>query len=82
VVLGTGRKLLDDSVAGAIAGHRVAAPGEVDAALVVGSYPGHSGGMRVLARTADGGQPATLEDVVLGYLASGRGASTDPGRAA
>lgn len=80
VVLGTGRKLLDDSVAGALATHRVAAPGEIAAEGVVGTFPGHSGGLRVLARSVDGGRPATLEDVVLGYLASGRGVTAGPGR--
>lgn len=82
VVLGGGQKLLDDSVADVLASHRVAAPGEVDDAAVVARFPTATGVVRLLTKTAVGGTPATLEDVVLGYLASSRARMAEPARAA
>ena len=82
VVLGGGQKLLDDSVADVLASHRVAAPGEVDDAAVVAPFPTATGVVRLLTKTAVGGTPATLEDVVLGYLASSRTNMAEPARAA
>jgi hypothetical protein len=64
--------LLDAAVADAIAGHRVAAPDEVDRAAVVARFPASSGEVRVLARGAATGTPATLDDIVIGYLALAR----------
>ena len=71
VVLGTGQKLLDDGIAGAIARHRVAT-GRVDAAGVVASFPDSAGRVVTLIESTTAGRPATLEEVVFGYLASVR----------
>lgn len=79
VVLGVGRKLLDDSLVGAVAGHRLAethvAAGDMNA---VANIATSNGGMVALVRVAGASaaaaqlRPASLEDVVLGYLAYGR----------
>lgn len=78
VVLGGGRLLLDLSIAGAIAAHRVLdtlAPGwDAAAHDVVGIFPGPSAERLALVRDPDGsvGRTATLEEVVLGHLAAAR----------
>ncbi len=85
VVLGGGRKLLDCSIADAIGDHAVAVhDGQVEASDMprpnaVGSFYDPRGGRVTLVRTASAGdevhddlRPATLEEVVLGYLASAR----------
>jgi ABC-2 type transport system ATP-binding protein len=78
LVLGGGRTLLDLSIAGAIAEHRVVdiTDGAVAPALdgLVGSFPGPAGERLSLVRAdaSAGGRPATLEEVVLGHLAAGR----------
>ena len=90
LVLGAGRTLLDLSIAGAIAEHRVidAADGAAVApppGSVVGSFPGPAGEKLSLVRGDEsvGGRPATLEEVVLGHLAAARRPrSTAEGRAA
>ncbi len=78
LVLGGGRKLLDLSIAGAIAEHVVVdvhrrrrrRPREP---AVVGTFPGPTGERLSLVRgSATGGRPATLEEIVLGHLAAGR----------
>jgi ABC-2 type transport system ATP-binding protein len=79
LVLGGGRKLLDLSIAGALAEHRVV---EVGAAVVtnglVGVFPGPTGERLALVRSnGTFGRQATLEELVLGHLAAGR-----PGRPA
>ncbi len=77
LVLGGGRKLLDLSIAGAIAEHVVvdvtgAEGGDLGPA-VVGTFPGPTGERLSLVRgPATGGRPATLEEIVLGHLAAGR----------
>ena len=70
VVLGVGRVLLQASVADARASHRIVA---ADAALgeVIGTFAGPAGDRLSLQRDGDG-RPATLEEIVLGYLASAR----------
>jgi ABC-2 type transport system ATP-binding protein len=77
VVLGAGRVMLHAAVDDAIANHWVAGPeDDADPAAAVASYPGRSGEVRVLVRGSRGtsqGTPATLDDVVLGYLALARG---------
>jgi len=82
VVVSGGKKLLDDSVADILACHRVAAPGEVEEAVVVARFPTATGVVRLLTTASGAGAPATLEDVVLGYLASSRGRTTEPAKAA
>jgi ABC-2 type transport system ATP-binding protein len=80
VVLGVGRVLLHDTVADALATHWIGtAAGLGDRVEAVASFAGPAGERLTLARTSDGGteanglRRATLEEVVLGYLASGRG---------
>jgi len=79
LVLGAGRTLLDLSIAGAIAEHRVIDAADGDAVApppgsVVGSFPGPAGEKLSLVRGDEsvGGRPATLEEVVLGHLAAAR----------
>ena len=79
LVLGAGKTLLDLSIAGAIAEHRV-----IEAADAAGrhhargrssaSFPGPTGERLSLVRgdASVGGRPATLEEVVLGHLAAAR----------
>lgn len=73
VVLGVGRVLLQASVNDARASHRTAA---ADAAVgeVIGTFAGPTGDRLSLQRDGDG-RPATLEEIVLGYLASARPAA-------
>jgi ABC-2 type transport system ATP-binding protein len=85
IVLSAGQKLLDDEVGAALARHRVH-PGHVasiasegrslDGVRVVASFPGSKQILTLVEVRADGGpidgfRPATLEEVMLGYLAAG-----------
>ncbi len=79
LVLGGGRMLLDLSIAGAIAEHRVIDAAELGPGgtlgfgTLVGIFPGPSGERLGLVRGAgDHGRAATLEEVVLGHLAAAR----------
>jgi len=68
VVLGVGRVLLHDSVASALEAHSISSAEHPDA---VGSFGAPDGSRIYLVRgTAE--RPASLDEVVLGYLASGR----------
>jgi ABC-2 type transport system ATP-binding protein len=81
LVLGSGRKLLDLSIAEALAAHRiVAAPAPAEA--VVGVFPGPAGEQLALVVGTSFGDARhpTLEELVLGHLAAGR--KTGPQRAA
>lgn len=79
MVLGNGGVLLDLSIAGALAEHRVIGSGSpIDGGQVVGTFPGKDnerldlvGGL--VASEDPPGRAATLEEVVLGHLAAGRG---------
>jgi ABC-2 type transport system ATP-binding protein len=74
LVLGGGRTLLDLPIAGAIAEHRVLPVGAGHGTgKVVGTFPGPDG-ERLDLVAGDGvhGRAATLEEVVLGHLASER----------
>lgn len=85
IVLGIGRVLLDDGLANAVAGHAVR-QAAVSAALsdaarsvtVIGQFPTDGGQLLTLVRMADGVpisgdlRPATLDEVVKGYLSAGR----------
>jgi ABC-2 type transport system ATP-binding protein len=77
LVLAAGRALLDVPIAGAIAEHRVLAAGtERGHGTVVGTFPGPDGErLDLVAGGGDvgAGRAATLEEVVLGHLASARG---------
>lgn len=68
VVLGIGRVLFHDSVAAALAGHGIVVGGH-DGALA--TFAAQDGTLCSLVAEA-GERPATLEEVVLGYLASAR----------
>jgi ABC-2 type transport system ATP-binding protein len=76
LVLAAGRALLDLPIAGAIAEHRVLPAGtERGRGTVVGTFPGPAGErLELVAGDSDGGhgRAATLEEVVLGHLASAR----------
>ena len=78
VVLGVGRILLHDTVSDALATHWLATDGATPPdADAIGSFGGPGGERLTLLHraSAPGGEslrPATLEEVVLGYLASGR----------
>jgi ABC-2 type transport system ATP-binding protein len=72
VVLGGGRILLDDTLAAAVASHRIGAPDDRMTGGLVSEFPGPAGKVLALWRASEGGRPATLDEVVLGYLASGR----------
>jgi len=77
LVLGEGRILLHDTVAGSIAAHRVTERG--GGGSLVALFPDRYGALHRLVRTDAGGttpgdgRTPTLEEVVLGYLASARG---------
>jgi ABC-2 type transport system ATP-binding protein len=88
IVLGGGRVRLHDSLVAARAAHRVGLPGTVPpGADLVATYPAGDGSLRSLLRlepgageaagsdtaAVDGLEPASLEEVGLGYLAAGRG---------
>jgi ABC-2 type transport system ATP-binding protein len=68
IVLGAGRVLLHDTMASALADHAISTSEATDA---VAAFAAPDGSRIWLVRgSAD--RPATLEEVVLGYLASGR----------
>jgi len=68
IVLGIGRILLHDTVADAMAAHAISSTEHEDA---VASF-GAPDGSRIWLIRGTGDRPATLDEVVLGYLASGR----------
>jgi ABC-2 type transport system ATP-binding protein len=81
VVLGGGRKILDESIAQALAAHRVVDgdPAAPPGATRVAAFPDPLGQTMTLWRVGEGGaaeppgfRPATLEELVLGRLASSR----------
>jgi ABC-2 type transport system ATP-binding protein len=70
IVLGVGRVLLHDTVASALAEHAISMTERGNA---VASFAAADGSRIFLVR-GDGQRPATLEEVVLGYLSAGRSA--------
>jgi len=74
IVLGTGRKLLDASIAAAVAEHAIVESWESLPEGTVGRFLGPEGDPMTLVRGTAGlrTRAATLEEVVLGYLAYGR----------
>jgi len=74
LVLGGGRVLLDLSIDGAIAEHRVVDTGRsMSPATVVGTFPGPDGErLDLITGDPSQGRPSSLEEVVLGHLAAGR----------
>jgi len=69
IVLGVGRVLLHDTVSTALAEHTISLTERPDA---VASFAAPDGSPIFLVR-GDADRTATLEEIVLGYLASGRG---------
>ena len=79
VVLGIGRVLLHATVADALAAHRITANGDaaITGGATVGAFVGPAGQQLSLVRQErplpdDGHRAASLEEVVMGYLASAR----------
>jgi ABC-2 type transport system ATP-binding protein len=68
IVLGVGRVLLHETVAAALAAHSISSSAHPDA---VASF-GAPDGSRIYLVLGNADRPATLDEVVLGYLASGR----------
>src|SRR5919106_269978 len=84
IVLGVGRVLLHDTVADALASHWIGTDGAAGAGEPIASFAGPAGERLTLVRRAAGAgaddlRQASLEEVVLGYLASRRAL---PGQAA
>jgi ABC-2 type transport system ATP-binding protein len=79
LVLGEGRVLLHDTVAASIAAHRVTEGVGAGGGSLVALFPDRFGVLHRLVRSdargsaAESGRTPTLEEVVLGYLASARG---------
>ncbi len=87
IVLGVGHVLLHDTVAQALASHWIGTDGAADIGDPVATFAGPAGDRLTLVRRAepaggDGLRPASLEEVVLGYLASGRKHAAGAERAA
>jgi len=81
VVLNAGQKLLDEWIATAVARHQVGRAGARIKGRTIGSFPDVDGAQLTLFEdgetptgddAASGLRAATLEEVVLGYLAAGR----------
>lgn len=76
VVLGVGRVLLQARVADALASHRIATDGAQPVGEAVATFAGPIGERLTLVRANPSAaadlRPATLEEVVIGYLASAR----------
>jgi ABC-2 type transport system ATP-binding protein len=70
IVLGAGRVLLQGSVAAALATHRVS-PADAAVDSAVATFAGPTG-ERLTVHQGAGGRQASLEEIVLGYLASAR----------
>jgi ABC-2 type transport system ATP-binding protein len=83
IVLGVGRVLLHESVADALASHFIGTDGAAPSGSV-STFAGPAGERLTLIRDSggEGRRPATLEEVVLGYLSSGRASSSATERAA
>jgi ABC-2 type transport system ATP-binding protein len=77
VVLGGGRIMLDDSLAAAVGSHRITAPDERLVGDLISTFPARAGELKALWRAPEGGRPANLDEVVMGYLASGRPPRTE-----
>ncbi len=78
VVLGVGKVLLNDTVATALETHAISTDAHPDA---VGSF-GAPDGSRIHLVRGSADRPATLDEIVLGYLASGRSPASSASRPA
>ncbi|MEX2011058.1 MAG: ABC transporter ATP-binding protein [Chloroflexota bacterium] len=72
VVLAGGGLLLDATVATARGEHRTIQSTDLAGRAAVGTFAGPGGELLALVRDTSLGRPATLEEIVLGYLASAR----------
>jgi len=72
VVLAGGRLLLHVAVATAKEEFRTVPANDLDGRTVVGTFGGPAGEPLALVRDAQAGQPASLEEIVLGHLAAAR----------
>lgn len=70
IVLGSGRKLLDETVDSAISRHRTIE--EAGAVGAIAGFPSPMGEQWSLTTGRSAGRPATLEEIFLGYLSAGR----------
>jgi ABC-2 type transport system ATP-binding protein len=77
IVLSHGGLLLDAAVSEARATHRTVGVDEAEGRELVGTFAGPGGELLVLVRGLTGRQ-ATLEEIVLGYLAGARAAAVAP----
>jgi ABC-2 type transport system ATP-binding protein len=72
VVLGGGRLLLQADIASARTEYVTVAPSDLDGRTPIGIFAETSGEQIALVRSGSSGRTATLEEIVLGYLAGGR----------
>jgi ABC-2 type transport system ATP-binding protein len=77
VVLAGGRLVLDIGVADARAAHRTISADELQGRAAIGAFTGPRGEDLALIRDGAVGREASLEEIVLGYLASARTALRD-----
>lgn len=77
VVLVGGRLALDTSVAEAKSEYRTVAATELGGRTEVGSFPGPAGESLALVHDQTIGEPASLEEIVLGHLAADRSRDLD-----
>jgi hypothetical protein len=80
VVLGVGRKMLDDSISNALATHVLLAGNDPPPSSTIAAIRTEAGESVYVLRNPDlhigPTRPATLDDVVMAYLTAGRSAST------
>lgn len=76
IVLGGGHKLLDEDIAGALTHHRLVdgswPPPDAPAVATVASFRDAAGSLVTLLPGGTAGRAATLEELVIGYLAAAR----------
>jgi len=72
VVLGDGRLLLDSDVAGAKRAFKTVPAAVLGRQPVIGTFAGISGELLALVHGGAAGRPASLEEIVLGHLATAR----------
>lgn len=74
IVLSAGRVALDDSITVARSSHRTVTVGSLAGIEAIGAFAGPTGESLAIVRADSTGRESTLEEVVLGYLASSRDA--------
>jgi ABC-2 type transport system ATP-binding protein len=76
VVLAPAKVVLNEEIAVARHRHRVVALGAANPIDMIGTFSHPDGNARALIHGGDGGTPATLDEIVLGYLAAARTSET------